>query len=91
VPQDTVVNVTGSLKRASWDDQVLVPFGGQLVSLQFQPPGGVYSTVRTMRSMSNGSTFGMVRVEATGCYRMVSAETGTTASATSPRSCVVVS
>jgi hypothetical protein len=91
VAEQTVVNVTGSLRRASWDDQTLVPFGGQMVSLQFQPSGGTYSTVKTMRSSSNGSTFGVVRVEATGCYRTVSPATGTTASATSAPSCVVAS
>ena len=90
VAADTAVTITGSLRRVRWDDQALVPFGGQRVSLQFQPTGGAYSTVKTVRSASNGSTYTMTSVGASGCYRLVSPASGTTAAAASVPICVVV-
>lgn len=84
------IYVSGSLRRASWDTKSYDRLGGQLVDLQFKTSTGAYSTVKTTRSMSNGSVLKSVVANVDGCYRYVYRGNATTSAIQSVPTCVDV-
>ena len=86
----TLIPVTGRLTRANWDSGTNVHYVGQRADLQFKTPTGVYTTIKSSRSTSNGFLFNFVQANADGCFRYLYRGNATTVSSASSAACVDV-
>ena len=88
------ITLTATLKRINWksaDVQNYIAFTKVKVDVQFKADGeSGYSTVRTATSGAGGKVSTTVKVTKTGRWRLVSAGTSTTATATSGSDAVKV-
>ncbi len=63
--------VTGILKRANWDTERTATYGGQTLEIQYKMNGGVYETIGSVTTKSNGSFRKNVTIPKSGTLRTV--------------------
>ncbi|MFF8532368.1 calcium-binding protein [Streptomyces sp. NPDC015532] len=79
VSKGKALTVTGTLKRASWDDYQYHGYAGQSVKLQFRKKGSsTYTTVKTVKSSSTGALKTTATASVDGYWRWNFAGTTTT-------------
>jgi hypothetical protein len=64
------VSVVGRLIVADWSQDKYVPYGSRTVAVQFHTPTGTYSTVKTVKTDSNGWVRTTVPATVTGLWRL---------------------
>ncbi|MET9900745.1 calcium-binding protein [Streptomyces sp. NPDC006446] len=84
VTKGKTLTVTGTLKRASWDDHQYHGYTSQPVKLQFRKKGAsTYTTVKTVNTSSTGGLKTTVTASTDGYWRWNFAGTTTTGAKTS--------
>ncbi|MER5856268.1 calcium-binding protein [Streptomyces sp900105245] len=84
VQKGRTLAVTGTLKRASWDDYKYHGYTSQPVKLQFRKKGSsTYTTIKTVKTNSTGALKTTVTASADGYWRWSFAGTTTTSAKTS--------
>jgi hypothetical protein len=71
VRKGRAITIQGTLSRANWDNHKYQGHGFQPVQVQFRTPTGLYATVKTVKSTSNGSVKTTVTAQRTGFWRLV--------------------
>jgi hypothetical protein len=81
VKKGRTVTVTGKLSRADWAKNTDAGYKEQSVKLQFRKKGSsTYTTVKTVKSGTNGALKATTTAKSDGYYRFAFAGNGTTAS-----------
>jgi hypothetical protein len=89
-PAGATETVTGSLKRANWDDGIYHGYTVQPAQLQFRTLTGSYGTLKTATTDLYGNLKTTTTATVDGCYRWTFAGTTTTPPATAVGDCVDV-
>ncbi|MFF9364594.1 calcium-binding protein [Streptomyces griseoluteus] len=84
VKKGKTLTVTGTLKRASWDDYKYHGYTSQPVTLQFRKKGSsTFKNIKTLKTSSTGGLKTTVTASADGYWRWTFAGTTTTSAKTS--------
>ncbi|MEU5531700.1 hypothetical protein [Streptomyces sp. NPDC020362] len=83
VKKGKTITVTGSLKRADWNDGTYAGYAGQAVLLQYRKKGSnTYTTLKKVTSSTGGTLKTTTTATADGYYRFSFATNTTTAAST---------